>query len=220
MIERTRVLIAHAPTLLRECLATALSGQESVELVGEVPSAAELLDRAGQVAADVVLLDLDMPSGGIGLLGELRQAAPKSQVLVLTRNDAGLAAEVMKAGAHGYLDYNCGLHELVRCIERVSTGDVVVIASPPSDPGSVEEQNRDSGYASLTPRERDVLELVVEGRTNADIASALCITNHTVKGHLGNILNKLALQNRVQLTAYAMQHGFGQVIREPVRLAS
>lgn len=219
MPKRTRVLIAHAPRLLGECLAAALEREQSVEIVGQVTTAENLVDVAGRLAADVLLLDPDTSGGGVPLVGDVCRAAPTTRVLALTHNDAGGAEEMMRAGARGYVDYNCGMLELVRCIERVRSGDVVVIAGSPRRSADTAERARNDGYASLTSRERQVLDLVVQGLTNADIAGVLCITNHTVKGHLGNILGKLGLQNRVQLTAFAVQHGVGQVIREPVRLA-
>ena len=218
MSEPTRVLIAHPPRLFTECLAVALDQAHSVDVVGHVTTPTELLDVVGQVAADVLLLDSSIRPDGAALVADVCQAAPNTRVLALTQDDAGGAEEMIRAGARGYLDYNCGVQELVRCIERVSTGDVVVIAGTPGDGGAPREQPRRSGFSVLTRRERDVLDLVVEGRTNAEIAGALCITNHTVKGHLAKILRKLGLQNRVQLTALVMQRRLGDRVREPVRV--
>jgi DNA-binding NarL/FixJ family response regulator len=115
----------------------------------------------------------------------------------------------LEAGARGYLDTECEVDDLIRAIERVHAGEVVVA------PADAETALRDlvggptgsDGSASLTPRQLEVLRLVTQGRTNPEIAHRLCITEHTVKAHMGKLLTALQLDNRVQIAAYAVEHG-------------
>jgi NarL family two-component system response regulator LiaR len=115
----------------------------------------------------------------------------------------------LRAGAQGYLRKTCGLNDLIRAIERVHAGELIVASV---EAGAVlnelsSETTRESSASGLTARELDVVKLIARGWTNAAIARELYITEHTVKGHLVRILSKLKLENRVQLAAYATQQG-------------
>ncbi len=206
MTDQIRIVLAYGPKLIRESLSLALGRQRHLKLVAEAATAEETLRHAEATQPDVVLLDLNMPGGGSALVAGVSRAAPVTGIVAVTSADNNEPAEVVKAGARGYLDLNCDVHELVRSIERVSAGDMVILARTTAETTEL---------GSLTSREQQVLQLVAHGCTNSEIGRELCITSHTVKGHLAKILNKLTLQNRVQLAAYAMQ---ARVVREPVRL--
>jgi DNA-binding NarL/FixJ family response regulator len=205
--QRSTVLI-RAPRLIRDCLATALRHHPQLAFVDDAEGAADLLEELRVLAPDIVVLDPDAAGITADLIAEVLREDPQQHIVVLTRNNVGAAPELMRAGVQGYLDYNCSLQDLIRCLERVNTGDMVVMAGRP--PGTSDDEDRGplgTEYERLTQREQEVLQLVAEGRTNADIANELSITNHTVKGHLGHILAKLMLHNRVQLAVYAARLG-------------
>jgi DNA-binding NarL/FixJ family response regulator len=153
-------------------------------------------------------MDPDVADGGPKLVGRLGAAAPRSAILILNSGEEpGKAAALFRAGARGYLRKDCDLEQVVGAIEQVARGEVVVghlvadtFLADISDDGEGAAQSK-----VLTPRELDVLKLIATGMTNSAIAGELFITEHTVKGHLGRILDKLGLENRVQLAAYAVQ---------------
>lgn len=216
-----RVLIADTHTLLRQSLAAALHRAGGLRVVAEAEDASRLLFLARMRQPEVVLLDPSIPGGGVALFAQLLREAPMAAILVLSHGDTTSVGQILQGGAKGYLDKNCELRDVVRAIERVRVGDVVIMAGPsdrlPTSPEATAGRHLLEGAErALTSRELEVLQLVVQGHSNAGIAGRLFITAHTVKGHLANILRKLGLENRVQLTAYATQHGLAQLIREQV----
>jgi DNA-binding NarL/FixJ family response regulator len=158
----------------------------------------------------VIVVDPEVPDGGIKLVGDLVQARPGCGILVLTRStDGSGVGHALQAGARGYLQKDCEPEALFEAIERVHRGELVV--APALREAVVQDlgtgPSRRSGPASLTLREIEVLRLVAQGHTNQEMARELVITQHTVKAHLAKMLGKLGLDNRVQLAAYATQHG-------------
>ena len=213
MPEPTRVLLVDNSALFRRCLADQLNHQPDLQVVGDTATGADAVAQARALQPDVVVLDTAVPEGGLRLVEDLCRETPRCAVLVLALGDEeGGAGQALRAGARGYLQKDSESSEfgdVVRAIKRVQMGELVVA------PTAVEavlrdlrgESAREPGLGGLSPREHEVLRLVAQGRSNAEIARALHITEHTVKGHLAKILRKLALANRVQLATYAMQHG-------------
>ncbi len=210
MSKPIRVLIVDAETLLRHCLTIALNRRRGLQVVGEVDTGDRGVAEVRSLRPDVVVVDPSFPNGGPPLVAEISAAASGSAVIVLTNNwERVEGRETLLAGARGYLLKNSGLDDLVRMIERVHAGELV-LASGVADTVMNDfgvEQARVSSLDGLTDRELEVLRLIAKGLTNSKIAGELCITEHTVKGHLAKILGKLGLGNRVQLTAYAHQQG-------------
>lgn len=205
-----RLLLVDSPTLHRRCLAAILNRRRNLRVVGEAGTAAEAIDVVGTLRPDVAVVELRVPGGGTSLVADLCRAEPACSVLVLTNsNDDAEVRHALQAGARGYLDKDREPDDLVRTIERVHAGELVVA------PAAAETVMRHfsgsrsdgAGPGGLTARELEVLRLVVQGRTNPQIAQELCITDHTVKAHLTKILSKCGLENRVQLAAYALQQG-------------
>jgi DNA-binding NarL/FixJ family response regulator len=209
LAEPIRVLLVDAPTLSRRGLAALLSRRSPLRVVGEAATGREALDLVRASSPDVVVVEPAVPEGGPALVAELCRVTPGCAVLVLALGgEGGAVGRALQAGARAYLQKDCEPRDLVRAIERVHAGELVI--APMLAETAVKElsggQAR-AGPAGLTARELQVLRLVAEGRTNPEIARLLCITEHTTKGHLAKILRKVALDNRVQLTAYAIQQG-------------
>lgn len=211
-----RLVLVDNDTLFRRCLADQLQHDLGLQVVGQAATAAAALAQARSLQPDVVVLDPVVPDGGLQLVAELCRAAPACAVLVLTLGDGnGGASSLLRAGAKGYLQKNCEsceFEDIALAIRRVYAGELVV--APTAAVEVLQELRGDAARThsgrALTDREHEVLQLVAQGCTNADIGRALGITEHTVKGHLAKILRKLELDNRIQLATYAVRRGGGR----------
>ena len=208
MQEPVRLLLVDSPTLHRRSLAAMLNRRRGLRVVGEAANGPEAIARIRLLQPDVAVVEPKVPDGGPALIAGLCQEGTSCAVLVLTSSsDEGEARQALQAGARGYLDKDREPDDLVRAIERIHAGDLVVSQSAANIvlkeitvPSPTEPR-----LGGLTTRELEVLQQVAQGRTNPQIARELCITDHTVKAHLANILGKLGLENRVQLATYATE---------------
>jgi DNA-binding NarL/FixJ family response regulator len=210
MPEPTRVLLVDAETLLRQCLTAQLNRRRGIRVIAEVATGEEAIEQTRALVPDVVVVDPELPQGGARLVRDLCHTLPNCGVLVLASPAHKDARSALRAGAHGYLSKDCRLEDLVQAIERVHVGELVV-GSDVTDTvlqALHNETPRTSGPAGMTAREGEVLQLIVEGRPNAEIARKLGITEHIVKSHLASIMEKLGLDNRVQVATWALHHGF------------
>ena len=214
--EKVRVLLADSHELFRQGLASLLSRQPGIEIVGEAIDGIEAYIMTGERKPDVLLIESRMrESEGLSTVMSIIEAYPATNVAILTssEDDSDVLA-AGKLGIRGYLLKNSSLEELVRAIEALAQGGAYFSSSMFTK--VLQEfthlaRRRDlqeaKGIDALTDREKDVLRLVARGATNKDIAEALIITENTVKVHLRNILDKLQLRNRQQAAAYAVQEG-------------
>ncbi|OJF13236.1 DNA-binding response regulator [Couchioplanes caeruleus subsp. caeruleus] len=193
-----------------------LSSQPDIEVVGEAEDGAQALSLLDRVVADVVVMDIRMPvMDGVEATRRLTERAAPPRVLVLTTFDTDEDAfAALQAGASGFLLKNAPPEELLSAIRVVAAGDAVVAPrvtrrlldrlagrlAPPPEP-------QNDRLAILTEREREVLELVAEGLSNAEIAARLHVAEATVKTHFGRILMKLELRDRVQAVVLAYRLG-------------
>ena len=212
-IEPTRVLVADDHPMFRSGLRTLLAGAEGVELVGEASTGQEAVVLALDLQPDVVVMDLQMPEvNGVEATRRITAASPHIGVLVLTMfedDDSVFAA--MRAGARGYLLKGAGQEEILRAIAAVASGDAIfgpavaerVIAffassSRPPQP-----------FPELTDREREVLELLAQGKSNQVIARELFLSQKTVRNHVSNIFTKLHVADRAHAIIRARGAGLG-----------
>ncbi len=207
---RIRVLIADDHPVVRQGLRTFLDVQDDIDVVGEAADGAETVERAAALAPDVILLDLKMPGlDGVGVLEELRARGINVRALILTSAvGAGHVAPAMAAGAAGYLYKDVDPEALVRAIRTAADGNVVLAqaaAGPLTDQAALGQQSR--GVAALTGREREVLALLAQGRSNREIARTLGVAEKTVKTHVSSVLTKLGVQDRTQAAVYAVRRG-------------
>lgn len=212
-MSKVRVLLVDDQNLFRRGLVAVLASSEDVEVVGEAADGREAVEKARSLRPDIVLMDLHMPvCDGIQATQLIKAERPRTKVVVLTvsEDDTDLFRAI-NSGAEGYLLKNLYPDELFHFIERAMAGESPV--SPAMAGRLLQEIRQPSrrqgqGQASdLTPREREILQLVAEGLSNAEIASRLYVVEGTVKNHLHNVLGKLQLSNRVQAAAFALRQG-------------
>ena len=211
----TRMLIADDDDLMRAGLAELLSGEDSIEIVGQARSGREAVERARRLNPDVVLMDVRMPDmDGIAATAELAETAPAARVLILTtfeQDDYIFGA--LRAGASGFLLKRTRPEELIAAVHTVAAGDSLL--SPSVTRRVIDRMAQQptpdlSGQAKvdeLTPREREVLELVAGGLSNREIAAELVIEEATVRSHVRRVLMKLGLRDRVQVVIFAYETG-------------
>jgi DNA-binding NarL/FixJ family response regulator len=212
---RTRVLIVDDDDLMRAGLRGVLASDDAIEVVGEASDGRDAVYRTRLLSPDVVLMDVRMPDlDGISATRELLDAFPGVRVVILTtfeQDDYIFGA--LSAGASGFLLKRTRPEELVAAIHTIAAGDSLL---SPSVTNRVIERmagqpapdaTHDAGLAELTPREREVLELIARGLSNAEIADALVIEESTVKTHVKRVIGKLAVRDRVQAVIFAYESG-------------
>ena len=212
-----RVLLVDDHALFRAGIASLLASRGTVEVVGEAQDGGEALEAARRLRPDIVLMDVHMPTvDGIQATRMIAAELPQVKVVMLTVSDQDKDLfEAVKSGAHGYLLKNLEPEELFDYLAGISRGEAPISRTMAakilnefaSQAGKTRTQEAVEPSEALTPREREVLKLVASGATNKEIATALTLTENTVKNHLRNILEKLHLENRTQAAAYALKKG-------------
>ncbi|MGI8332829.1 response regulator [Actinomadura scrupuli] len=211
----TRVVVADDQTVVREGLALLLGLLPGIEVVGVAGDGEQAIEQVALHRPDVVLMDLRMPRmDGVEATRRIRSGDPGVQVVVLTTyaDDESVFA-ALRAGARGFLTKDAGAEEIAQAIAAVREGEAqldpsvqlrlveaLTSAEPPRGRGALPD--------GLTKREGQVLGLIAQGRSNAEIARELFISEATVKTHINNLFAKAALRDRAQAVAYAFRHGF------------
>lgn len=208
---RIRVLLVDDHQVVRRGLRTFLEVQEDIEVVGEAADGAEGTDRAEELRPDVILMDVTMPgTDGIEALRRLRDLGNPARVLVVTSfTEQRTVVPALRAGAAGYLYKDIDPDALAGAIRSVHAGHVLL---QPEVAEALLAAQDDQGApggrpGALTDREREVLGLIADGRSNREIARALVLSEKTVKTHVSNILMKLDLSDRTQAALWAVRHG-------------
>ena len=204
MPERIRVMLVEDHQVVREGLAALLATDALVEVAGAVGDGAEAVAAFRRLKPDVTLMDLRLPKmGGVEAIRAIRAESPEARVIVLTTHDGDEDIfRALQAGARGYLLKGMPFEELLRAIQAVHSGKTRI-------PSPVAEKlaERVSGQ-ELTARELGVLERIVAGRANKEIATDLHISEATVKSHVNSLLGKLGVADRTQAATVAIQRGF------------
>jgi DNA-binding NarL/FixJ family response regulator len=213
-----RVLAADDQRVVREGLAMLLGLLPDVEVVGTAADGEEAVALAEQVRPDVVLMDLRMPRlDGAEATRRLRELCPEIRVIVLTTYaDDRSVIDALRAGARGYLTKDAGAAEIRRALHDVTSGRAVIdpavqghlvdaiATGPPRETQDTPDALTDTG---LTPRETEVLSLIADGLSNAEIAQRLFVSEATVKSHVNHLLAKIGVRGRAQAVSYAYRHG-------------
>lgn len=214
-MEAIRVLIADDHASFRDGLRRLLTLVPDVEVVGEAATGNDTIKQTAALQPDVILMDLQMPDlNGIEATRRILDMSPHIGILVLTMfedNDSVFAA--MRTGARGYLLKGADRGEIGRAIKAVGSGEAIfspVIAQRLMQYfAAVTSQTHRPAFPQLTEREHEVLELIAQGRSNADIAGRLNLTAKTVRNHVSNIFNKLQVADRAQAIIRARDAGLG-----------
>jgi DNA-binding NarL/FixJ family response regulator len=214
----TRVLIVDDDDLMRAGLAELLSNDSTIEIIGQASTGREAVERTCRLAPDVVLMDVRMPDlDGIAATRELSRVAPAARVLILTtfeQDDYVFSA--LRAGASGFLLKRTRPEELIAAVHTIAAGDSLLspsvtrrvidrMAAQPM-PDFTDRARLDE----LTPREREVLQLIAQGLANREIAAALVVEVSTIRTHVKRILMKLDLRDRVQAVIFAYETGINR----------
>jgi DNA-binding NarL/FixJ family response regulator len=213
--ERVRVMLVDDDELMRKGLGAVLSSDERIEIVAEADNGRQAVQRARHAQPDVVLMDVRMPElDGIAATGELIAAAPDARVVILTtfeEDDYILGA--VRAGASGFLLKRSSPEQLIAAIHTVAAGDALLSPSVTRrviDRMAVQPLVGDAAdprLEELTPREREVLELIAQGLSNPEIAAALTVEESTVKTHVKRVLMKTGARDRVHAVILAYESG-------------
>jgi len=219
-----RVVVADDQAVVREGIVMLLGLLPGIEVVGSAKDGEEAVAQVAEHAPDVVLMDLRMPRcDGVEATRRIREEFPGTQVVVLTTfADDDSLFPALRAGARGYLTKDAGGDEIVRAVHAVLSGEAGLsptvqrrlleqVTEGPLVTGVGGEPEPPDG---MTPREAEVLVLIAEGMSNADIARALHISQATVKSHINNLFAKAGLRDRAQAVRYAYQRG---MVRPPGR---
>ncbi len=193
-----RLLVVDDHEVVRAGLRTLLGGIEGLQIVGEAGSVAEAVSEAARLRPEVVLMDLRLPDGsGLDACREILSSAPQTRILFLTsHSDDQAVMSTVLAGAAGYVLKDIGHQALVRAIRDAAAGRPILDAGVTQPVISRMQQAE-----SLSAQERRVLALVVEGKTNKEIAAALGLSDKTVKNYLSNAFQKLGVSRRSQAAA-------------------
>jgi DNA-binding NarL/FixJ family response regulator len=207
---RIRVLLVDDHQVVRRGLRTFLEVQEDIEVVGEAGDGRDGAARAEELRPDIVLMDVKMPGGdGIEALRRLRELGNPAKVLIVTSfTEQRTVVPALRAGAAGYVYKDVDPEALAAAIRSVHAGHVLLQPEVAMALLSQDELPSGSGRGgTLTEREREVLGLIADGRSNREIARALVLSEKTVKTHVSNILMKLDLADRTQAALWAVRHG-------------
>jgi two-component system response regulator NreC len=207
-----KVLIADDHAIVRAGLRALINSESTMELVGEATGGYEAIELVEMTHPDALVLDLSMSDlDGIAVTKKIKPQFPNLRILILTiHEDDALLKAALKAGAAGYILKRAAEAELISAIHIILRGDLYV------DPSmvrallgneAVPATEQPKSTEALTPRETEVLKLIVQGYTNRQIGEELSISIRTVEGHHANISGKLGLHSRVELVRYAREHG-------------
>lgn len=210
-MNRIRVLVADDSAHAREAISDILAEDGAFEIIGEASSGEQALRMTEELMPDLILMDIRMPDmDGLEATGLIKMRFPYVKIVIITvSDDAAHLFEALKRGAQGYLLKNLSPSTWLEYLRAVVSDEAPlsqelayrILQEFPAPP------KQTAAGQSLTPREREILNWVASGQTNKEIGEGLGISEQTVKNHLKNILHKLQLENRVQLTRYALEQG-------------
>jgi two-component system response regulator NreC len=209
-----RVLVVDDHTLIRQGIVGLLESQPDIEVVAQAGTAKDALTAAMETSPDVVLMDISMPgTTGLSVTAEIKVLRPDAKVLMLTIHDReDYLYQALRAGASGYVLKGADVHELLEAVRSVHRGEVYLY--PTATKALVSDYLRrtrsggdGTGYDILSDREREILQLIAQGRTTPQIATELSLSPHTVRTHRDHIMTKLDLHSKAALIRYAIAKG-------------
>ena len=212
MSEAITVLLVDDHAMVRQGVRTFLETQADLSVVGEAGSGKDAVELAAQHVPDVVLMDLIMPDmDGVEATRRVKQVSPRSQVVVLTSyHEDEHIFPALKAGALSYVLKDLSAEELADAVRKAAVGEAVLhprVASRVIKELQGIRSDKVNPFTELSERELEVLKLIADGMSNAEMAAKLVLSEKTIKGHVSNILSKLHLADRTQAAVYAWREG-------------
>jgi NarL family two-component system response regulator LiaR len=212
MSDPTSVLLVDDHAMVRQGVRAFLVTQPDLSVIGEAGTGEEAVKLAAQHIPDVILMDLIMPDmDGVEATRRVKQISPRSQVVVLTSyHEDEHIFPALKAGALSYILKDVSAEELASTVRKAAAGEAVLhprVAARVIQELQGRRAERVNPFTELSERELDVLKLIADGMSNADIAAKLVLSEKTIKGHVSNILSKLHLVDRTQAAVYAWREG-------------
>ena len=213
-MKKIRILLADDHNIMRRGLRLLLERQPGFEVVGEAADGRQAVERAEAAKPDVVVLDIAMPNmSGIEAAQRISASLPQTAIVILSmHSDEGYVLRALKAGAKGYVLKDSAENDLIEAIKAVSEGKAFF--SPEISKILVEDYVREmrkrgaeDSYELLTPREREILQMLAGGKSNKDIATVLNLSLYTVETHRRNLQDKLNLHSLAELILYAVRKG-------------
>lgn len=209
-----RILLADDHTVIRRGLRALLERQDGFNVVAEAGDGREAVETAAAMSPDVAVIDIGMPNlNGIEAAGRITEKRPETAVVILSMHvDESYVLRALKAGARGYLLKDAPEEDLINAIRAVHQGKAFF--SPEISKMLAEDYMRqmrqrgvEDSYELLTPREREILQMLGEGNSNKEVATKLNLSLHTVETHRGNMLEKLNLHSTAEMILYAVRKG-------------
>jgi two-component system, NarL family, response regulator NreC len=209
MAKKIRILLADDHPVVRSGFRMILSAQPNLEIVGEAGNGREAVEMSVRLNPDIVIMDVAMPElNGIEATRRLVQLAPRIRVLALSMHkDSVYVREILRAGARGYLLKDALDKDLVAAVEAVARGDGYLSPQVSDAVLSDYRKHVTDPIDLLTSREREVLQLIAEGKTNKEIATLLSLSVYTVDAHRGRIMEKLNLHSTSEIVRFAIRNG-------------
>lgn len=211
-------MIADDHAIVRDGLKSVMEDEPDIEVVGEATNGEEAVRKVAELQPDVVLLDITMPvMDGLEATRRIRQEHKDTHILVLTMHESdNYFFEILEAGASGYFVKGGSCRDLISALHAVSRGEMYI--SPTMTSKLLQRRMRQARtgqaenlYDCLTPRERQILKLVAEGKTSQDIADLLFLSVATVQSHRAHIIAKLGLRSRADMIKYAIRRGLTEL---------
>jgi len=210
---KTRIIIADDHMIVRQGLATLLAKEPDMEVVAEAENGREVVQLVKELRPDVVIMDVNMPDlNGIEATRQVLAAFPETKIIALSMHaDRRFVVNMLKAGSSGYLLKDCAFEELAAAIRLVMANKTYLSTRVSNvviqDYVQGMSAPRSSAFTMLTPREREVLQLMAEGKPTGQIAEQLHISVKTVETHRQQIMHKLGIHSIAELTKYAIREG-------------
>ncbi|MGD0577619.1 MAG: response regulator transcription factor [Bryobacteraceae bacterium] len=208
-MKKIRIVLADDHSVVRQGFRRILEAQPDMEIVGEASNGREALEEVAKLTPDVVVMDVAMPElNGIEATRRIKEATPHTRVLALSMHkDSVYVREILRAGARGYLLKDAVDEDLIAAVRAVSRGEGYLSPGVADAVLTDYRQHVSDPIDLLTTREREVLQLIAEGKTNKDIATLLKLSVYTVDAHRGRIMEKLNLHSTGELVRFAIRKG-------------
>jgi DNA-binding NarL/FixJ family response regulator len=208
-----KILLADDHQIVRQGLRLLLSSESDLKVVGEADNGRKTVQLTQELSPDVIIMDISMPDlNGLDATRQISSESPGVKIIALSmHSDSLFVLNMLKSGAVGYILKDCALEELVKAIRTVmlkrtyispAVSDIII-----RDFASNWSAEPNSAYSVLTIREREVLQLMAEGRSTQQIATTLCVSTKTVEAHRKQIMNKVGIHSVAELTKYAIRQG-------------